>query len=125
MYNISDRSLRRHDKTRGSPNPHFGHQRESHVYKSNAGLCVDCPKVTEDKSSESSPNSRCRANYSHYLSTKTRGSKPASQHYCSSITTVPRREGRNPRLYFITINKTQSSEPVSHTKLDGELEAHM
>ena len=54
-----------------------------------------------------------------------RGSKPASQPYYSSITTVPRREGRNPRLYFITITKTQSPEPASHTKLDAELEAHI
>ena len=51
------------------------------------------------------------------------GSKLASQPYCSSITTVPRREGQNPRLYFTTTTKTQSPEPASHTKLDAELEA--
>ena len=54
-----------------------------------------------------------------------RGSKPASQHYCSSITTVPRREGRNSGLYFTTTTKTQSLEPASRTKLDAELEAHI
>ena len=42
-----------------------------------------------------------------------------------SITTVPRREGRNRRLYFTTITKTQSPEPASHTKLDAELKAHI
>ena len=86
---------------------------------------VDCPKITEDKSSKSRVQTPDATNHSHYRSTKMRGSKPASQHYCSNITTVSRREGRNLRLYFTTMTKTQSPEPTSHTKLDAKLEAHI
>jgi len=53
----------------------------------------------------------------HQYSTKTRGSRPASQLHCNNqdatqsrrpyISTVPRREGRNPRLNYTIITKTR------------------
>jgi len=105
---------------------------------------VDYSKITEDKSSESrvqTPDARLiiatgtaprREGRNSRLNitamTKTRESKPASQHHCSNITTVPRCKGRNPRLCFTAMVKTQSFKLASQSSVqyqDAEPEAHV
>ena len=83
---------------------------------------VGCLKIIKDKSPKSRvPNSRRRAKH---CSTKTRGSKPASQPALqhqgawvetrvSASTAAPRREGRNPRLSQHCSTKARGSKPAS------------
>jgi len=107
-------------------------------------MTVDCPKITEDNSSESrvwTPDAR--PNHSYWRSTKMRGLKPASQHHYNDQDAEPqpqdakvktrvfaslqwpRRRAWNLRLGHLCNTQTQSPKPASHIKLDAELEAHI
>ena len=70
---------------------------------------VGCLKITKRQViKKQSPNSRHRANHSHHCSTKTRGSKPASQHHYSTKT-----RGSKPASQHHCSTKTRWSKPAS------------